>query len=399
MRCLLSGSGPDPAEDTAASWRGRARRAKSAIKPLRSVKSVKSVRICGRNLWSHDPGYNLPVRVLFVLVLTSALVGHAQVEQTPLPPAGCAPDLAQADADLYCIELLPAADIERGSGTARLVQPSTPFGIAVSASGQMQYSIVFTLRDLPDLDSLGPYTTFVAWATTPQLRPLTKLGVVTDGTSRLGLVDYDRFLIMITAERSADAVEPTGRMVLRGTSAAVRMQPHDMAFLLSGLIEQKDSLPAAARACGARHARGVVTGRLDTAADASRGVDASRVHELEAGRVVVPASRRRQRTSRTTARAVTVEGRRSTGARRRTRAPRAVWPHGDDARVQRSVSGSAHRGRRGLDDRRQIHQSHGLPDGRPLAWPAAGKSLRRRAARHAGSGGAGRLVRIPRVFS
>ncbi len=208
------------------------------------------VGICGRNLWSYDPDYNLPVRLLFLLVLTSALVGHAQVEQTPLPPAGCAPDLAQADADLYCIELLPAADIERGSGIARLVQPSTPFGIAVSASGQMQYSIVFTLRDLPDLDSLGPYTTFVAWATTPQLRPLTKLGVVTDGTSRLGLVDYDRFLIMITAERSADAVEPTGRMVLRGTSAAVRMQPHDMAFLLSGLIEQKDSLPAAAAHAG-----------------------------------------------------------------------------------------------------------------------------------------------------
>jgi FtsP/CotA-like multicopper oxidase with cupredoxin domain len=185
------------------------------------------------------------VRVLLLLVLTSALVGHAQVGQAPLSSAACAPDPAQADADLYCIELLPAADIERGSGTARLVQPSTPFGIAVSASGHTQYSVVFTLRDLPDPDSLGPYTVLVAWATTPQLRPLTKLGVVTNGTARLGIVDYDRFLILITAERSAAAGEPGGRMVLRGTSAAVRMQPHDMAFLLSGLIEQKESPPGA----------------------------------------------------------------------------------------------------------------------------------------------------------
>ena len=185
------------------------------------------------------------MRVLCLLVLTSALVGHAQVGQAPLASAACAPDPAQADADLYCIELLPAADIERGSGTARLVQPSTPFGIAVSASGQTQYSVVFTLRDLPDPDSLGPYTAFVAWATTPQLRPVTKLGVVTGGTARLGIVDYDRFLILITAERSGAVAEPGGRMVLRGTSAAVRMQPHDMAFLLSGLIEQKDSPPGA----------------------------------------------------------------------------------------------------------------------------------------------------------
>jgi suppressor of ftsI len=181
------------------------------------------------------------VRVLFLFALTSALVGHAQVGQPPLSSAACAPDSAHSDGDLYCIELLPAPDIDRGSGTARLVQPSSPFGIAVSVAGHTQYSVVFTLRDLPDPDSLGPYTTYVAWAAPPQLRPVTKLGVVTDGTSRLGVVENDRFLILITAERSAGATEPSGRMVLRGTSAAMRMQPHDMAFLLAGLIEQKES--------------------------------------------------------------------------------------------------------------------------------------------------------------
>ncbi|HUE89703.1 MAG TPA: multicopper oxidase family protein [Vicinamibacterales bacterium] len=185
------------------------------------------------------------MRVLLLLMLSGGLVGHAQVGQTPAPSAACAPDRAFPDADLYCIELLPAVDIDRGSGTARLVQPSSPFGISVSPSGHTRYTVVFTLRDLPNPDSLGPYTTFVAWATPPQLRPVTKLGVVTDGTSRLGVVDYDRFLILITAERSAAATEPSGRMVLRGTSASVRMQPHDIGFLLGALIEQKDAPPGA----------------------------------------------------------------------------------------------------------------------------------------------------------
>ena len=183
------------------------------------------------------------MRALLLVALAGVLSVHAPTGQEPGAIGACVPDAAYSDADLYCIELLPAADIERGSGTARLVQPSSPFGIAVSTSGQTQYAVVFSLRDLPDPDSLGPYTTYVAWATTPQLRPVTKLGVVTDGTTRLGVVDYDRFLILITAERSAAATAPGGRMVLRGTSAAMRMQPHDMAFLLAGLIEQKDPPP------------------------------------------------------------------------------------------------------------------------------------------------------------
>ena len=36
------------------------------------------------------------------------------------------------DADLYCIELLPAGEIEAASGTAHLLAPSSPFGVAVT---------------------------------------------------------------------------------------------------------------------------------------------------------------------------------------------------------------------------------------------------------------------------
>lgn len=182
-----------------------------------------------------------------VCLLTGALVATTLIAQSPPATGDCAVDASTrtgGDADLYCIELLPASDIERASGTARLVPPASPFGIAVTAAGEPQHDIVFALRDLPEPGSLGRYTTFVAWAATPQLRPLVRLGQVRDGVVRLGRVSFDRFLVLITAEASATAAGPSGRMVLRGTSAAMRMQPHDLAFLLAGLLQKKDAAPA-----------------------------------------------------------------------------------------------------------------------------------------------------------
>ncbi len=150
------------------------------------------------------------------------------------------------DPDLYCIELLPAAGIDQGAGVARLVPPATPFGIAVTPAGEQLHDIAFALRDLPDPATLGPYTAYVAWATTPQLAPEMRLGVVANGEVVHGRVPYDRFLILITAEGSAAAPARAGRLVLRGTSASVRMQPHDLAFLLAGLLDTGAAAAAAA---------------------------------------------------------------------------------------------------------------------------------------------------------
>ena len=153
----------------------------------------------------------------------------------------CQGNAAEADADLYCIELLAAGNIERASGTARLLPPSSPFGTAVTSSGDAVYDVLFTLRDLPEPASFGPFAVYVAWATTPQLDPVIKLGEVRNGTTRLGRVAFDRFLILITAESSAATTERRGRLILRGTSASVRMQPHDLAFLLAGFLEQANA--------------------------------------------------------------------------------------------------------------------------------------------------------------
>jgi FtsP/CotA-like multicopper oxidase with cupredoxin domain len=165
------------------------------------------------------------------------------------------PTTAAADPDLYCIDLFPPVAIDGPAGIARLVPPRSPFGIAVSAAGEMLYDVDFDLRGLPVPASLGPYSTFVAWAAAPEMQPVVKLGQVRNGATRLGRVHLDRFLLIVTAEPSASAASlgntaaPTGRIVLRGTSAAMRMQPHDMAFFLAGLLEK-----AGEKSAGGEHA-------------------------------------------------------------------------------------------------------------------------------------------------
>ena len=197
--------------------------------------------------------------MLLVAALAWTVAGYGDprsAAQTPLATDSCAEGADTAggpDVDLYCIELLPAIDIERAAGTARLLAPASPFGLAVTAAGEQQYDVEFNLRDLPEPAAMGPYTTFVAWATTPQLSPVVKLGVVRNGAVRLGRIAFDRLLILITAEASSETSDRSGRLVLRGTSASVRMQPHDLAFVLAGFLASKEAPPAATHAHEASH--------------------------------------------------------------------------------------------------------------------------------------------------
>jgi FtsP/CotA-like multicopper oxidase with cupredoxin domain len=171
-----------------------------------------------------------PVWLLFLV--TMAVAGEPAQPQSP----GCAPAAGAGDADLYCIELLPTAAFESASGQAQLVPPSSPFGIAVTPVGDAQHDVEFRLSGLAGSGSTGR---FIAWAATPQLRPVIKLGEVRDGITRLGRIPFDRFLILITVEDDVAVREPGRRMVLRGSSASMRMQPHDLAFLLAGLLDRQ----------------------------------------------------------------------------------------------------------------------------------------------------------------
>jgi FtsP/CotA-like multicopper oxidase with cupredoxin domain len=136
--------------------------------------------------------------------------------------------------DLYCIELIPASGVNGVSGRVLLGRKSgaSPFTIDVTREGHTRYWPRVTLDGLPEPSTFGG-SVYVAWAVPQTMHFATSLGVVQNGETDLVSVTLDKFLILVTAERSATIREPTGRLVLRGASPSTRMQPADlMAFTI-----------------------------------------------------------------------------------------------------------------------------------------------------------------------
>ena len=132
--------------------------------------------------------------------------------------------------DLYCVELVAAPGVNGVSGRVELASPPGPFTVAVTADGHSRFIPIFYLSGLP---STGVY---IAWVTTPQMDSLIKLGEVKNGSVTLRPIDFDKFNILISAERSTRVREPRGRIIVRGQSPSTRPFPPDlMEFSLGGM--------------------------------------------------------------------------------------------------------------------------------------------------------------------
>ncbi len=141
------------------------------------------------------------------------------------------PDTRGPAHDTYCLDLVPRPDVLQASGVVELRRVPGPFDVTVTPDGHQLYELVLFAQGLPDPSSLGNYRAFVAWLSPPSLSPMTRLGEVKNGRNNLGLVDLDKFLVLITAESTATVTARTGRPVLRGDSPSVRMQRHDLMML------------------------------------------------------------------------------------------------------------------------------------------------------------------------
>lgn len=177
---------------------------------------------------------NLPVPTACMLAFCLAVGAAARADaqfcdgpQRPLSPSR----------DLYCIELVPAAGIRGASGRVQLGQRAGPFTVDVTVSGRMRFIPTITLR-APRPASLGAFTTYVAWVASPLMYPVRKLGVVANGRTTVGPIDMDKFIVLITAEASANVAEPTGRLVLRGASPSTRLQPPDLLQFTMGATRE-----------------------------------------------------------------------------------------------------------------------------------------------------------------
>lgn len=159
--------------------------------------------------------------VVSALALLSLPVTDAVSGDTVSP--GPLPCTAFAGPDPFAVRLVPTANANGASGTIDMHFADSPFGVAVTSDGHHAYAAEITTHRLQARGSA-----LVVWAATPSLDQVTRLGVL-DGDGRLSdvVIAYNKFLVFITAEASADVERWSGPILLRGASASARM--HTMA--------------------------------------------------------------------------------------------------------------------------------------------------------------------------
>ena len=130
--------------------------------------------------------------------------------------------------DLYCIDLFSTPRGGDAAGVVAVTRPWSPFGVTVTPEGRHRHELIAWIARLPDPETLGDYATYVAWATPLALDPVIKLGEVRNGRNDLGEVAFNKYLVLVTAEASAQVTERTGPLIIRGRSPSSRMEAHDL---------------------------------------------------------------------------------------------------------------------------------------------------------------------------
>ena len=124
----------------------------------------------------------------------------------------------------FDIALFNTPKTPTATGHARLVFAASPFGVAVTADGRASYDVQVDVSGLPDPSTLGAFTTYVAWAVTTDLSRWERLGTIVNGKNTVGRAEFNKFLIVITAEPNATPPTHTGPTALHGTSPSGWLQ-------------------------------------------------------------------------------------------------------------------------------------------------------------------------------
>lgn len=171
-------------------------------------------------------------------IVGSGTADPCPMELPPLAsPSGGTPGAPLPSLDLRCIQLFPTRLVPDVRGVVEIRRPPSPFGVTVNADGVHLHDLVARVEGLPDPATLGPYTTWVAWVTPLELDPVRRLGVLADGSTPLGTVDFPRYMVLISAEADPEVTERQGPLVLRGRSPSARMEAHDLLATSPGAEE------------------------------------------------------------------------------------------------------------------------------------------------------------------
>lgn len=138
--------------------------------------------------------------------------------------AGLSLGVGPRHAGPYDILLAPGPAAPGARGTARLLFADSPFGVAATADGRLSYDVRITAQGLPDPASLGTYRAYVAWEVSTELTEWHRLGVIGNGTTTVGRADWNKFLLVVTAEPDTATTVHSGPTVLHGTSPSSWLQ-------------------------------------------------------------------------------------------------------------------------------------------------------------------------------
>lgn len=134
--------------------------------------------------------------------------------------AGAGAERAAPGADLThrCEPIrMPLTPTRAGLGAAghlELVMAASPFGITVEADGHHVYDVTIRVERL----RRRPHELYVAWATTPELDRVVRLGVLGEDGTVHGRLAWNKFLVLVSAETEADGERWRGPILLTGLS-------------------------------------------------------------------------------------------------------------------------------------------------------------------------------------
>ena len=97
---------------------------------------------------------------------------------------------------------------------------SSPYGVALSSDGSYRYHVEISVEDLPDPGDGAN----VVWVATPELDRHRKLGALGSSGTASGEVNWNKFLVFVTAEPSADVESWSQRILLSALAPSGSLQ-------------------------------------------------------------------------------------------------------------------------------------------------------------------------------
>lgn len=173
-----------------------------------------------------------PKEAATATAVCTARAGPSTTTSTQAPRKGAAvrsePGPGEVGPPYFAIELAPTKKVPgtaRARGVASVTFAPSPYGIAVGSDGSYTVDLHIALSGLrPPANGH-----LVAWATTPQIDRIRRIGALDENLSVDGRVTWNQFLLIVTLEKGDDPAATTwsGPIVFRGVSRSGLM--HTMA--------------------------------------------------------------------------------------------------------------------------------------------------------------------------